>query len=159
MFPESNFLQEVLLSWVNVINTDVSNNEYVGKQIIWNNKNIQINKKSIIYKNWFNKGIKYIEHIYDFRKKEFYKFTKLSEIYQVPSIDYLKYNQLVSSISKKWKTKLKTENITYIKKPSILDNILKHDHVNRLIYTYQLKNEKTTRYKSTSEVGARLKQT
>ena len=142
MFHKSNFLLEVLLSWVNVINTADSNIEYIGKQILWNNKNIQINKKSIIYKSWYEKGIKYIEHIYDYRKKEFYNFVQLTELYQVPSNDYLKYSQLVSSISKEWKTRLKTENITYIKAQTILDKILKSDHVNKLVCTHQLKNEK-----------------
>ena len=88
MFPKSDFLQEVLLSWVNVINTDVSKNEYVAKQIIWNNKNIQTNKKSIIYKNWFTKGIKYIEHIYDFHKKSFISSPNL--------LNYIKYRQLIT---------------------------------------------------------------
>ena len=46
MFSKSNFLQEVLLSWVNVINTDDSYIEFIGKQLIlWNNTKIKINKK------------------------------------------------------------------------------------------------------------------
>ena len=142
MFPKRNFLQDILLSWVNVINNDVCNIKYIGKEIIWNNKNIKVNNKTFFYKNWFEKGIKNIEHIYDYRKKEFYHFEQLIELYQIPPTDYLKYNQLVSSIPREWKTRIKTESIIYIEEHTILDKIVKSDHVNKLIYTYQLKKEK-----------------
>ena len=42
MFPKRNFLQDILLSWVNVINNDACNIKYIGKEIIWNNKNIKV---------------------------------------------------------------------------------------------------------------------
>jgi hypothetical protein len=46
MFPKRNFLQDILLSWVNVINNDACNIKYIGKEIIWNNKNIKVNNKT-----------------------------------------------------------------------------------------------------------------
>ena len=101
MFPKNNFLQELLSAWANV-NNNVSI-DHVGKEIIWNNKNIKIMKKSLFYQRWLDKGIKRIEHIYDYRIKEFYNFQQLVELYHISPDDYLKYNQLVSSIPKEWK--------------------------------------------------------
>ena len=60
------------------------------------------------------------------------------ELYQIPPTDYLKYNQLVSSIPREWKIRIKSETIIYIEEHTILDKIVKSDHVNKIIYTYQL---------------------
>ena len=46
MLPKCNVLQEVLLSWVNVINNDLNSIKYIGKEIVWNNKNIKVNNKT-----------------------------------------------------------------------------------------------------------------
>ena len=113
MFPKRNFLQDILLSWVNVINNDVCNIKYIGKEIIWNNKNIKVNNKTFFYKNWFEKGIKNIERIYDYRKKEFYHFEQLIELYQIPPTDYLKYNQLVSYSPREWKLEKNNTKVSF----------------------------------------------
>ena len=95
----------------------------------------------MFYRTLLDQGIKNIEHIYDYRKKEFYNFNQLIELYRIPSNDFLKYNQLVSSIPKEWKIRLKTENIIYLEDQSIFDKVLKSEHVNKLLYVYQLKKE------------------
>ena len=62
-------------AWVKI--KDNNNNKNICNKIIWNNKSILIKGKPIFKKLWFEKGIKHISDIYDFRTKEFYKFEDL----------------------------------------------------------------------------------
>ena len=55
MFTKNIFLQELLLAWANVNNNLTI--EHVGKEIIWNNKYIQLMNTSIIYKTWLGRNI------------------------------------------------------------------------------------------------------
>ena len=55
------------------------------------------------------KGIKLIEHIYDFRLRRFYTFEQMRNLYDISKNDFLKYFNIVSNISKEWKNKLKNE--------------------------------------------------
>ena len=62
------------------------------------------------------KGIKLIEHIYDFRVQRFYTLEQLQNLYNIHQKDFLKYYNIVSNISKEWKNKLKMKTIiTYLK--------------------------------------------
>ena len=147
MFPDNNFLQEILIAWVKITNDKHKDLKNIGKQIIWNNKHIQIRNNTLIYKTWLDKGIRNIEHIYDYRLKEFYRFQQIIELYSISPNDYLKYNQLISSIPKEWKTNLETENIILQTNHTLFNKLLKSDHVNRLLYTHQLKNELIPQFK------------
>ena len=74
-----------------ITNTQSKNLKHIGKQIIYNNNNnkyIQIRKETLIYKKWLDKGIKNIEHIYDYRTKEFYPFEKIIEVYNISPNDF-----------------------------------------------------------------------
>ena len=77
MFPENNFLREIITALEIVTHAHNTNLKYIGKQIIWNNRYIQIRKQTLLYKTWLEKGIRNIEHIYDYRTQEFYLFQKL----------------------------------------------------------------------------------
>jgi len=63
------FLKDILLAWscLNFRN-DITN---IGKEIVWNNSNIKSNIKPFFLREWLNKGIIFIEHIYDYRNKQF----------------------------------------------------------------------------------------
>ena len=64
---KSRFLKDILLAWSNVnFWDDISN---IGKEIIWNNTNIKSNIKPFFFHDWVDKGIVFIEHIYDYRNK------------------------------------------------------------------------------------------
>ena len=69
------------------------------------------------------------------------------DLYRISPTDYLKYNQLVSSIPKEWKTQLKTENIILQQNHSMFDKLLKNDNDKILFYKYQLLNETTPEFK------------
>ena len=146
LFANENFLQNILLSWIDINNHVTKEN--TSQEIIWNNSELKIGGNTFYYKTWFNRGIKLIEHIYDYRKKDFYNFMDISNLYQIPNADFLKYNALLSCIPNTWKLKLKEETINTKREENNLELILKSKHVNRLLYSIQIKNTKTNEKKS-----------
>ena len=41
-----------------------------------------------MFYNWLEKGIVFIEHIYDYRNKQFYSFNEVQALYKVPQTDF-----------------------------------------------------------------------
>ena len=71
----------------------------VSKEIIWNNSEIKHDGKLIYYQHWCGRGIKYIEHLYDFRLERFYTFEQMKDMYSIPRNDFFfKYYNIVSNI-------------------------------------------------------------
>ena len=65
----------------------------ISKQIIWKNSYIKCDNNIIYYKEFTLhavKGIKYIEHIYDYRSNIFYIFNNLQNLYDLNTTDFLK---------------------------------------------------------------------
>jgi len=102
---KSRFLKDVLVAWSYANFKDEITN--FGKEIIWNNTNIKSNAKPFMFYNWLEKGITFIEHIYDYRNKKFYSFNEVQALYNVPQTDFLSYHQLIACIPTEWKSKLK----------------------------------------------------
>ena len=125
MFPKHLFLQQIITSWTKIKrNTE---NELIGKEIIWHNNKIKIDNKSIFYQSWFERGIQHIEHLYDYRKKEFYNFKDFCELYNIHQSQFLKYHQLLARITTIWKDKLKLESINAQNETTLFDNFIKRN--------------------------------
>ena len=78
----------------------IKNTQVITKEIIWNNSQIKCNNKILFYNDWYEKGIKLIKYIYDFRVQRFYTLEQLQNVYNIHQKDFLKYYNIVSSISK-----------------------------------------------------------
>jgi hypothetical protein len=61
------FLKDILIAWHNIKNDKL--NETAGKQVIWNNSKIRKGSNLLYMKDWYDKGIKYIEHFLTTEKK------------------------------------------------------------------------------------------
>ena len=85
----NNFLNNILTSWIKIKDNLNKDNIIVAKLIIWNNKNVTENKSTIFYKDWFDRGIQFFEHIFDFRNSTFYNFETFSHLYDIPKNDLL----------------------------------------------------------------------
>ena len=94
------------------------------------------------------RGIKFIEHIYDYRKKDFYDFREFINLYDLPPSNFLYYNSIVSSIPKEWKDMLKNETINNLAEDKPLKQLLKSKHANKYLYDIQMQNEKMPKSKS-----------
>ena len=66
---KSVFLKNILSGWLSIAleKDEIS----VQKQLIWNNSFIKNENKTFFIKTWFNRGIQFIKHMYDFRKSSF----------------------------------------------------------------------------------------
>ena len=93
IFPKTGFLQDIILAW-NEINTN-KKPVHIGKEILWNNSFLKIGERTIFNKTLFDRGIQYIEQIYDYRKKDFYDFRDFSNIYGLPHKHFLFYTSIV----------------------------------------------------------------
>ena len=72
---------------------------HIAKTVIWNYKDITQNDKTVIYQTWNEKGIMHLEHFVDYRRKTFYDFETFFNIYDINKNEYLKYCQILKSIS------------------------------------------------------------
>ena len=74
------FLQQILEAWSKTAYNE--NIDTISKQIIWNNSHIHCNNQMFFFKEWHNRGIQFVEHIYDYRNKRFYSL-KNSKNYMI----------------------------------------------------------------------------
>ena len=118
-FTQNTFLKDILAAWCHCIKHPAINS--YRHKILWNNVNIKVEGKTIMYSQWYSSGIKYFEDIYDNAAKSFYTFRRVREKYAIPEGDFLKNLTLIHSIPNSWKTSIKTENVDIPKKPSILE--------------------------------------
>jgi len=136
---KSKFLKDVLAAWSSVnFKEDFTN---FGKEIIWNNTNIKSNSKPFMFCDWLNKGIVFIEHLYDYRKKQFYSFSEIQTLYNVPQTDFLSYHKLITCIPSRWKTMLKKEEIQYKVPEYLFKKLVPQLKTCRFIYNMLLKVE------------------
>ena len=83
---DSGFLSDILQSWCTLnFNENIDN---IKKEVIWNNSHIKNNNKTILYKSWLDKGIKYIMHLFDSRSKVFYTFQHIKNVYALDNGDF-----------------------------------------------------------------------
>ena len=78
----------------------------VAKEVIWNDSQIKCGNKILFYRKCYDKGIKLIEHISDFRIRH----EQLQNLYSISRNDFLKYHTIVSNIKTEWNYELKEEN-------------------------------------------------
>ncbi len=68
---------------------------------MWHNTNIKNQSNhTLFYEDWYNKGIMYVRNIYDYRKKDFYNFNELTDLYDLNNADFLKYYTLIGNIGR-----------------------------------------------------------
>ncbi|KAH3812515.1 hypothetical protein DPMN_140950 [Dreissena polymorpha] len=118
---ENIFLSDVLSAWSDV--THYLETQTSSKTILWNNKDITSNNKTFFYKDWFERSIKYVNQLYDYRIKDFYSFDDICHIYGIPSNNVLKYYTLIKSIPIHMKSETNTNN-TPCSQTQYVENIL-----------------------------------
>lgn len=92
------------------------------------------------------RGIKYIEHLYDFRRHRFYDFEQFRNLYDLHPSEFLNYHALISCIPTNWKDELKNIDMHTITQPLtnnlLLDRILRIKKPNRLLYENYINKHK-----------------
>ncbi|KAH3790897.1 hypothetical protein DPMN_169105 [Dreissena polymorpha] len=132
------FLSDVLSAWSDV--THKLETKTSSKTILWNNKDITSNNKTFFYKDWFERSIKYVDQLYEFRIKDFYSFDDICYIYGIPSNNFLNYYTLIKSIPIHIKSEINTNNAPCTQ-TKFVENILgRKNKTNKILYTLQIKN-------------------
>ncbi|MES9884044.1 MAG: reverse transcriptase domain-containing protein [Sedimenticola sp.] len=128
------FLSNIVGAWAKLNYSE--NPENISKQILWNNSNMKGNGSTFYYKDWDERGIKYIEHIYDYRTKTFFEFTYIKQLYNVSNSDYLKYFKMISTIPQTWRARLRNETInTQNNTIPLLTKVQSSKQCNKMLYT------------------------
>ncbi|KAH3871104.1 hypothetical protein DPMN_034298 [Dreissena polymorpha] len=95
---------------------------------------------TFFYKDWFERSIKYVDQLYDYRIKDFYSFEDICYIYGIPSNNFLKYYTLIKSIPMHITSEINTNN-TRCTQTTFVENILgRKNKTNTIFYTLQIKN-------------------
>jgi exonuclease III len=81
----------------------------IRREVLWLNKDIQINKKDIFFKEWYSKGIIMLHDILD-DKGNMKSAQELSREYEV-EIKVMELNSLISAIPQNWKRCVKSMRI------------------------------------------------
>lgn len=100
------FYQTVLASWKEVKEMKSKVNNNFSDEIIWNNKAITINSKSLFYDSWYKAGIIKIRDLLNTTDNTFLSYNQLLRKYNIRS-HFLQYHSLVSAIPEQWKKQLK----------------------------------------------------
>lgn len=98
------FYVQVLQFWQEIRNytTAEINVQQILKEVIWNNRRIQVNQKSIFYHDWYTKGIITIRDIVD-DNNIFLTFSSVKEKFSIETSLYTKYYGIISAIPQEWK--------------------------------------------------------
>ena len=133
------FLIDIINSWYNVKKEYNEKNNINNKHIIWHNSDIKIGNKTIFYPTWLDKGIKYIEHLFDFRTKTFYTFNDFKHIYNIETNQQYQYLQLIHSIPVHIKQEMKTIDINRYENNdnSLLKKLTEMKKVNKYLGSIQ----------------------
>ena len=144
------FLKNILIAWCK-INYKETPSTCISKQIIWNSSYIKCDNNIIYYKERHEKGIKYIEHIYDYRSNTFYDFNNLQNLYNLNTTDFFKYHQIINNIIDGWKRLPKRETAMeqgIDRRKTNIDIISIKHNINKTLYSAQLKDTSQERLKS-----------
>ncbi|MCG7875526.1 MAG: reverse transcriptase domain-containing protein [Candidatus Thiodiazotropha endolucinida] len=134
ILPKNTFLADILAAWFSC-NTKTHISDY-RNEILWNNQQIKADGNTIMFLNWYYKGIKYIKDIFNDNEKKLLSFTNIKERYNIPENDFLKYLTLIYSIPNRWKTNLQNENIDTPIAPTLISQVMKSNQTNKYIYSF-----------------------
>jgi hypothetical protein len=79
------------------------------REVLWQNKQIQIKKKEVLYKDWYNKGILFLHDILQ-ENGDFKTLADLNSDFNITA-SCMDYNALKSAIPPQWRKDFKKMNV------------------------------------------------
>ena len=137
------FYKDIIRNWFalnSTINQDYTTK--IGTKILWNNKSIKINKKTLCYLTWIEKGIICISDLY--YNQNILGFNDFINKYGIRT-DFLTYYGICAAVPPEWKIKMSTEKLVapYNIYTENFYHLLNKSKPNRFFY-WKLLNEKST---------------
>ena len=101
---------DILLAWSELKQATPKTSEEVSREILWNNRFIAINNRSVWWKSWYryDQGLIRLKDLL----RENGTMCSYGEIKELYHIDRWSYMSLVGAIPNKWKTVLKIASLT-----------------------------------------------
>ena len=96
------FYHEIITFWQDVIASNPKSKNDVLEQIVWNNKFIKSDKKSMYLQHWRYAGILKINDLFDTQQNCFPSFDSFRNKFNV-RCNFLQYFSLVNAIPQSWK--------------------------------------------------------
>ena len=97
------FYKQVICYWQEIKISTPGNKEAVLQEIIWNNRLIKVNGKSVFYSKWCQNGIKQVKDLFNVPENCFFPFAVLADKFYIKRCHFLTYRSLVSAIPSEWK--------------------------------------------------------
>lgn len=101
------FYERVLQYWYDLRENDQCFGSNAKKTIIWNNRDIKVDNKTIFWRTWFDKNITFIDNLLDINS-DFLSYDVFSFKYQI-QINFLAYCGLVNAIPPEVKKAIKAQ--------------------------------------------------
>ena len=131
MIKKDTFLFDILTSWFTIktaCNDIAAIN--IKTEIVWNNSLFKIANKTIFFKTWFERGIKYVHDFFNPQTRQWYNFIDLINIYNLPPSDFLNFMSLISCLRSTCKQFIAANNKNSY---SIYDKIMKTKQANNFL--------------------------
>ena len=132
------FYKEILSAWQEIHSTEPSSADEYESEIIWNNRFIKIDGKSVFFPSWYRKGVVKIRDLLNDDRK-FLSRVEFQEKYAL-QVNFLQYYGLLNAIPSIWKRSfsdrykpIKLLKIIFLPLKSQLNslvNTLFHKHLN-----------------------------
>jgi hypothetical protein len=103
------FYSQLFVAWGKTAADSGDDPFKIRREVLWFNKNIQISKKEVFFKEWYDKGIIIYHDILD-ERGNIKSVQELSRDYGF-EVKVMQYNSLVSTIPQNWKRCVKTMRI------------------------------------------------
>lgn len=130
---KSKFWKDVLSAWCDLNYKKYINKNELQKQIIWNNSNIQLENKSIYYRDYVQNGLIYVHSLFENGRLK--SIHSLRENYGI-DINFLTLSSIIKAIPKEWRlyfTSIQNENDTGEEPDNWMEK-LNHRNSNKIIY-------------------------
>ena len=96
------FYKDVIVYWQELVNIEPKTKNNVENQIIWNNQYIKVNKRSVLFKYWYQNGIRNISNLVDEQKNCSLSFHSFQQKFHL-NCNFRQYYGLLSAIPRPWK--------------------------------------------------------
>ena len=106
------FYYSVLKYWQDYRSDCSDDNAQIHNEIIWNNSNIVIDKKTIFFKDWFQNGILRLQDLLDV-DSTFLSIDKFQQKLLI-HVPFTTYYGLINSIPASWRRKLKVARLGFL---------------------------------------------
>ena len=98
------FYRSILEYWQHFKTLDSKETNF-KQEILWNNRNILIDKKPVFYRNWFTQNIVHVHHLLD-EHGNFYDLAEFKTKYNL-NVPFTTFYGLIDAIPNAWKIKAK----------------------------------------------------